>query len=381
MPKRQLCFFLFIFILCFTIVPCFALPLPTNNFNREQAISTFFKDKPENLIEGIWVTDNDKYEIAIVKNSFSVGKGYDYIGFVTQTTDPAWNPGEIKLQLKTTLIPKLFTGSWHEYRGKFLFFTDNHLSGTTFRITGDNMIEYSNEKKERKILYRIYPTNATDSNSQNLKKASSGTGFFITPKLIVTNYHVIKDSKTIEITYKNDQKATATIVAKDPANDLALLEVKDLGAPVNPLLVGNVQESKDGDTVYTVGFPLPGVLGTKAKLSEGIINSITGFQDDVRMYQISIPIQPGNSGSPLLDTKGQVLGVVTSTMNGLTSLITIGTVPQNVNFATKINYVNNLLSTLPGEIHLPASQQPLNDLTPGQIMNLAKDAVVEVQTK
>lgn len=383
MFKRLIHFFFVFFVLCSITNPCLASPLPANDFTRQQAIDNFFKDKPVDLIEGIWTTDDDKYELAIVKNTFSVCAGYDYIGFLTQTTNPAWNPGEIKLQLKTTATPKLFIGSWNQYSRNFLIFTERNLLGTAFRMTSNNIIGYTNEKKEKKFLLRIYPVNAAESanaTSPNFKQPSTGTGFFITPNLIVTNYHVIENSKTIEIKYQNNQKTAATVIAKDPANDLALLKVKDSDESVSPLLIGNVQESKDGDTVYAVGFPLPGLLGTNAKLSEGIINSVTGFRDDVRMYQISIPIQPGNSGSPLINSKGQVVGVVTSTMNALKSLTFIGTLPQNVNFAMKINYVNNLISTLPEEIHIPVKDST-NDLTPAQIMGLAKKAVVQVQAK
>lgn len=374
--KKLVQFVFAFFVLYFITLPCFALPLPDGDFNRQQAIDSFFKDKPVNFIEGIWITDDNKYEIAIVKNDFSICQGYDYIGFIVQTTDPGWDSGKVRMQMKSTAISKVFTGLWHKNSNSFFNLTEQQSLGTTFRLASDNIIEYTNEKKEKKFLYRIYPGNDDANEASN----RAGTGFFITADLIVTNYHVVEKAKTIEVKYNNGQKGSASVITKDPINDLALLKVDKLESSVKPLSITNIQNLKEGDPVYTVGFPMPNLLGTKAKLSEGIINSITGIKDDVRMFQISIPTQPGNSGGPLINAKGQVVGVVTSTVNPFMSLLFAGSFPQNVNFAMKINYVNNLLTTLPEKIHLPVKKFS-NDLSPAQIMVLAKDAVVEIEVK
>jgi serine protease Do len=121
---------------------------------------------------------------------------------------------------------------------------------------------------------------------------------------------------------------------------------------------------------------LSDILGTNAKLGQGIINSLTGIKDDVRMFQISIPVQPGNSGGPLINAKGQVVGVVSGTLNPYAA----NTLPQNVNFAIKINYLNNLLTKQANKLPFPV-KKPLVDLTPAQICILAKNAVVSVQAK
>jgi hypothetical protein len=103
MSKKWLVF-IFILLVSFVIAAsCFATPLPTSQFNRQQAIDTFFKDKTLDPIEGIWLTDDDSYELAIVKNTFSVCSGHDYIGFITEATPHNWKPGEIKLALKKQL--------------------------------------------------------------------------------------------------------------------------------------------------------------------------------------------------------------------------------------------------------------------------------------
>lgn len=363
-------------ILFSAAIPCFALPLPGEDFNRQQAIDTFLKDTPPNSIEGIWLTDDGKYEIAIVKNDFPVCLGYDYVGFIDQTTDPTWDAGKIRLQLKATAAPGLFIGFLHKKATGYLSLTDDQSLGTIFRVMNNTIMQYATEKKEMKSLFKVYPGNANASNEYS----RSGTGFFLAADLIVTNYHVIENAQVIDITFNNGQKAPGTVIAKDRINDVALLKISKVDSSVTPLSMANIESVKDGDAVYTVGFPAPGLLGTNAKLSEGIINGLTGIQDDVRMFQISIPVQAGNSGGPLINAKGQVVGIVTSTINPMVSLMFTGALPQNVNFAMKINYVNNLLSTLPEPIHLPARSVSY-DLSPAQIMALAKGAVVEIETK
>lgn len=376
MIKKLSLFFFVFFVLCPLTLTAFALPLPNGDFDRQQAIDTYFKDKPQNALEGIWVTDDNKYEIAIIKNDFEICKGYDYVGFIVESTDSGWSKGKVKFQLKTTAIPKFFVGLSHKKPDSYLTLNSEQSPGSIFRIVREHLMEFTNEKREKRLLFRIYPGNVDPANTGT----RSGTGFFITPDLIVTNYHVIDSAETIEIKHNSGEKATATVIAKDPINDLALLKVNKLKAAVTPLSIETNHPSRYGDTVYTIGFPLPGLLGTKAKLSEGIINSVTGIQDDVRMFQISIPVQPGNSGGPLINARGQVVGIVTAGVDPYKSLVLTGTFPQNVNFAMKINYVNNLIDTLPEKVHLPG-KQPSYIHTPAQIMTLANDAVVKIDAK
>ena len=112
-----------------------------------------------------------------------------------------------------------------------------------------------------------------------------------------------------------------------------------------PLVIAKTT-SITGTKVFTIGFPYSGALGKKPKLTEGIINSVYGIGDDPRFYQISVPLHPGNSGGPLINMKGEVLGVVTSTLDAVKVFEWSGTLPQNVNYAIKIQYTKLLLETL-----------------------------------
>ena len=92
------------------------------------------------------------------------------------------------------------------------------------------------------------------------------------------------------------------------------------------------------------------------------------------MFQISIPVQPGNSGGPLLNTRGEVIGVITSGM-GLRFLYNTGVLPQNVNYAMKINYIINFINTLPEEVYLPTNPNK-EELSTIRIAEISKEAIV-----
>jgi TPR repeat protein len=172
----------------------------------------------------------------------------------------------------------------------------------------------------------------------------TGTGFFIARNgYLVTNYHVVKDSGKVRV-----QAAAglldAVIVRVDAASDLALLKVT---GTFDALPVVSSRTARLGATVATVGFPNIGLQGVDPKLSKGSISSLTGIQDDVKFFQISVPVQPGNSGGALVDELGNVVGIVSAQLNQKTALEKTGTLLQNVNYAVKSSYLLSLLEAVP----------------------------------
>ena len=171
-----------------------------------------------------------------------------------------------------------------------------------------------------------------------------GTGFFVSDDgFLLTNYHVIRRARKILI-LQGDRELPAEIVVVDPSNDLAVLKVDSVS---NPILLGNVRSVVLGDSVMTIGFPNVAFQGRAPKLTKGEINSLTGFQDDPRMFQTSVQMQPGNSGGPLLDQLGNAIGITAGTLNSLITFKAAGSIPQNVNYAVKISYAQLLLDTVP----------------------------------
>ena len=173
----------------------------------------------------------------------------------------------------------------------------------------------------------------------------SGTGFALNNRYIVTNYHVIDGADIIKIsgTHKGEKvEYGVDVFACDIHNDLALLKITD------PLFSGFGEIpffAKDtlaniGEDVFALGYPLTETMGTTIKLSTGVISSLNGFQDDISLYQISAPIQPGNSGGPLFDKNGHLIGIVCAKHQGA----------ENVSYAIKASYLialTNSLSTQP----------------------------------
>jgi Trypsin-like serine proteases, typically periplasmic, contain C-terminal PDZ domain len=363
--KKGIYFLLFLFLLTGSV--CYGQPQPVGEINRQQAIDKFFSNQSLDLIEGVWITTGrPEYEIAVMKNSFNIYPGYDYLGLIVSSDTSKWKLGEVKVLLKKTASNSILVGTW--------FMLDKSKEKVTFTIPSENVIKYwySSGSANKGNLVRLYP-------SAKYSTETTGTGFFITKNLVVTNYHVVDSAKKIEVTYQGDTKATAAIVAKDPSNDLAILRVSGLENSVTPLALGSVNDVKEGSAVFTVGFPLSFELGTRCKVSEGIVNSTTGLNDDIRMFQISTPIQPGNSGGPLINSHGQVIGVVTASLDNKYFFLEKGIVPQNVNFAIKINYIHNLLSVLSEEVTLVDTMVDKVDAI--QVMELSKKAIVFISAK
>ena len=172
----------------------------------------------------------------------------------------------------------------------------------------------------------------------------TGTGFFVTEDgYLVTNHHVVSGAASCMVKTRQGN-LPARVVKTDEKNDLALLKVVG-NFPALP--VGNSKEAKLGDPVFTIGFPNTDVQGTEPKLTRGDINSLAGIKDDPRHFQISVPVQPGNSGGPLVDAAGNVVGVVTMRLGDWRTLKLTGALPQNVNYAVKSAHVRELVESVP----------------------------------
>ena len=204
---------------------------------------------------------------------------------------------------------------------------------------------------------KTYPTvdmYVNDIEDENIRdpKEWSGTGFALNNGYVVTNYHVIENAKSISIKgIKGDftSKYNATIIATDKYNDLALLQISDNSFKGFGSIPYNVKTSVSdvGEDVFVLGYPLTSTMGDEIKLTTGVISSKTGFQGDVSLYQISAPIQPGNSGGPLFDNKGNIIGIVNAKHKDA----------ENVGYAIKMSYLKNLIESSISDSILPNNNQ------------------------
>jgi S1-C subfamily serine protease len=166
---------------------------------------------------------------------------------------------------------------------------------------------------------------------------SSGSGVVINPKgEILTNAHVVEGCQTITVRLAFGNSEAGVLVANDEKNDLAVVRVMAIGEP--PTSIAVFREGapvRPGDTIVALGYPLSGLLSSDANISVGNVSTLAGLRDDSLYLQISAPVQPGNSGGPLLDASGHLVGVVTAKLDAMRVARVTGDIPQNVNFALK----------------------------------------------
>lgn len=191
---------------------------------------------------------------------------------------------------------------------------------------------------------------------------STGTAWVVSGGIAVTNHHVIAGKSNIVLMDQDGSRIPATVVAQDAEHDIALLSVGQAKLPAGLRLASG--RARLGTSVFTIGFPRVDTLGKTPKLSLGVISSVNGLGDDPTSYQISVPIQPGNSGGPLVNMRGEVVGLIT-TMLGTVS--DAGGEPQplpNINYALKSDYVLALLRDVPGAASVAESRgsRAVNDL-------------------
>ena len=166
---------------------------------------------------------------------------------------------------------------------------------------------------------------------------SQGSGFLITPEYVVTCAHVVGKSNEATLTIEG-QRVFAQVSNIDEDADLALLKLTSpIPSGAVALATRDATTSYNlGDEVLTIGFPLASVLGNSARMTKGLVSATAGLRDDPKRIQISAEVQPGNSGGPLLDSNGVVIGVIQQTINPWSvAQASGGSLPQNINFALK----------------------------------------------
>lgn len=201
-------------------------------------------------------------------------------------------------------------------------------------------------KKNTSIIFLCLFVFSTVFNSpahaEEAEFASSGTAFAITRSgHLVTNYHVVRNLDKIFAFDQYKKPHRAEIVAVDPYNDLAILNINE---KTTPLYLDSSPRARKGSEVSTLGFPNIDVQGPESKFTNGTITAESGLGGDIRFLQISTPIQSGNSGGPLLDNHGAVIGVITSKLSD-EYMMQKGSIAQNVNFAVKVQYLLAMVSS------------------------------------
>jgi len=235
---------------------------------------------------------------------------------------------------------------------------------------------------EKLIVKQDYENNLVSDNIPNSDFGDwkgNGTGFFISKDgYLATNYHVVAEANEIEIEFiRNGQKQNykAKVIQSDKQNDLAILKIDDNSFIPFSSIPYNFQTTLTdvGSNVFALGYPMAlSVMGTEIKFTDGKISSKTGFQGDISTYQMTTPIQPGNSGGPLFDYDGNLIGINSAKIRAYLA--------DNVSYAIKSSYLKNLIDVLPTTLSLPNDKTIINKTLTEKI-KIISDYVVLIRIK
>ena len=176
----------------------------------------------------------------------------------------------------------------------------------------------------------------------------SGTAFIVHPDgRLLTARHVIDGATSISVSCNGEPAVLATVTSSSVATDLAILETSGELGTDSFLRLSSQRVPGLGDTVFTIGYPTPDLLGTDPKYTNGTVSALSGLRGDASFFQISVPIQPGNSGGALVNDDGDVIGVVVATASAPAFIRATDSIPQNINWAVKSAFASVLFEPPP----------------------------------
>lgn len=281
--------------------------------------------------------NNKKYKLGVIKS----GEQYKIVYLDANTRYPWWHVGDVKAILRETATPGFFKADW--------YMQDKSVESNTYISFDGGSMKVLIEGQDEDGYIKMYPTASSGRASAGKSSEWSGTGFALENGYVVTNFHVVDGAKKIEVHGVNGNASSdyaAEVVATDKNNDLAIIRITDYrfkGFGIIPYAI-KIQMVDVGEDVWILGYPLTQYLGNEIKLTNGVVSSRSGFQGDVATYQITAPVQPGNSGGPLFDSNGNIVGVVNACVPGA----------ENVGYAIKTSYLKNLADSYSLASSLPA---------------------------
>lgn len=210
------------------------------------------------------------------------------------------------------------------------------------------------------------------------KRAGSGTGFLLSDKgYIATNFHVVDGAEKITVRGINGEYGSsfeASIVVLDYANDLAILKINStlINFPTPPYSIQNSKAVKKGEEVYALGYPIKDLMGNELKVTKGIINAKSGYKGSISQFQFSAAVQPGNSGGPLINSEGNIIGVVSSKLNPKLA--------ESASYAIKSDYLSFFMNQSEKVEYVPTKNTMEGEDLPEQLEKISKFIYI-IETK
>ena len=320
--------------------------------SRDYIIETTFdnSEAKENKVGLLWgFKDWQNYNyIAISDNYFYIGTVYE--GVHLEKVDGMFS-SELVKKGKNNI--KLFVSN-----GK-LIITINGVIQTKLtelknqgQQIGFVVSEISTIKVDNLVIKEFVEQNSVIISNSELYIKATGSGILLsTNGYIATNYHVIENNNKIEVDVNfNGEIKTfeAKVVQKDEQNDVAILKIIGDNFKIDKIEYSFSETGAItvGNSVFTIGYPLAlSGMGKDVKFVDGKISAKTGFNNAVNSFLTSIPVQPGNSGGPVFNEKGEMIGLINAKISSA----------DNVSYAIKLSYLKNIFDLLP-EVPMPSSK-------------------------
>jgi S1-C subfamily serine protease len=312
--------FVLALILAITVLQgCAVGPPPSSGGETSPKVAEIFNtiasQQGEDPLIGLWnaTSGGFSWSVAIIKDQ-DVSKGYTLKGLMIKPL-PSFAEGEEVLYLKRSSVAGVYEGTqkWKDGLGL--------SSWVAVRVVsqGENIFTQYNSLRGRTFISATwgYLREVISGPEATRKAERGGTGFVVRGSpLVLTSNHVVQGAKDIRVIFRG-QEHPVKLYRQDPQNDLVLLLVIDFTLqPEDGLPVDLSLGVHPGESIFVIGYPLGEKLGEEASIVGGLVNATVGPNDDPRLFRISAPLNPGNSGGPILNQRGQVVGIAVSVLRG-----------------------------------------------------------------
>lgn len=302
-----------------------------------------YSSQVENKYSGRTTKRDNAYKIDILKRNLNNERRFDAV-IISSDVEKWNNVGLVKARISSSAYSSLYEVQWIMANGT--------KASTDFKLRDEGLITANFDGRLNYVdarLVKQYPDiQDGSSGSEEGGKTASGTGFAISKEgLIVTNNHVVSNAKSIQVTFPGtgrSEEYSAEVLIGNKKKDISILEISDTtfsGFRNIPYSIGEKYSS--GEDVFALGFPMSDVMGEEIKVTEGIISSTSGVKGSEIYLQTTVPVQPGNSGGPLFNMDGEVVGITTSTLNEKATGVDV----ENVNYSIKSKYLLSILNMVP----------------------------------